>query len=111
MAEDLVGGAAPSVAEEGQMVAGVVRATAVEEVDFQVLQEDVLVGTKNILQVLTLGADTRQVELAVAAAARGTPAEVVEMILVIVVTAVWMVQVTPPVITVITDLLSHNANV
>ena len=61
MAEDLVGGAAPSVAEEGQMVAGVVRATAVEEVDFQVLQEDVLVGTKNILQVLTPGADTRQV--------------------------------------------------
>jgi len=61
VAEDLVGGAAPSVAEEGQMVAGVVRATAVEEVDFQVLQEDVLVGTKNILQVLTLGADTRQV--------------------------------------------------
>jgi len=107
-----VGGAAPSVAEEGQMVvAGVVRATAVEEVDFRVLQEDVLVGTKNILQVLTLGADTRQVELAVAAAVRGTPVEVVEMILVIVVTAVWMVQVTPPVITVITDLLSHNANV
>jgi hypothetical protein len=57
-----VGGVAPSVAEEGQMVvAGVVRATAVEEVDFQVLQEDVLVGTKNILQVLTLGVDTHQV--------------------------------------------------
>lgn len=61
MAEDLVGGAAPSVAEEGQMVAGVVRATVVEEVDFRVLREDVLVGTKNILQVLTLGADTHQV--------------------------------------------------
>jgi hypothetical protein len=60
VAEDLVGGAAPSVAE-GQIVAGVVRATAVEEVDFRVLQEDVLVGTKNILQVLTLGADTHQV--------------------------------------------------
>jgi hypothetical protein len=59
VAEDLVGGAAPSVAE-GQ-IAGVVRATAVEEVDFRVLQEDVLVGTKNILQVLTLGADTHQV--------------------------------------------------
>ena len=57
-----MGGVAPSVAEEGQMVvAGVVRATAVEEVDFQVLQEDVLVGTKNILQVLTLGVDTHQV--------------------------------------------------
>lgn len=108
-----MGGAAPSVAEEGQMVvAGVVRATAVEEVDFQVLRGDVLVGTKNILQALTLGADTHQVEeLAVVAAARGTPVEVVEMILVIVVTAVWMVQVTPPVITVITDLPSHNANV
>jgi len=107
-----VGGAAPSVAEEGQMVAGVVRATAAEEVDFRVLQGDVLVGTKNILQVLTLGADTHQVEeLAVVAAVRGTPVEVVEMILVIVVTAVWMVQVTPPVITVITDLPSHNANV
>jgi hypothetical protein len=60
VAEDLVGGAAPFVAEEGQMVAGVVRATAVEEVDFRVLREDVLVGTKNI-QVLTLGADTHQV--------------------------------------------------
>lgn len=94
------------------VVAGVVRATAVDEVDFRVLQEGVLVGTKNILQVLTLGADTHQVvELAVVAAVRGTPVEVVEMILVIVVTAVWMVQVTPTVITVITDLLSHNANV
>jgi len=111
VAEDLVGGAAPSVAEEGQMVAGVVRAIAVEEVDFRVLQEDVLVGTKNILQVLTLGADTHQAELAVVAAARGTPVEVVEMTLVIVVTAVWMVQVTPPVITAITDLPSHNGNV
>lgn len=61
MAEDLVGGAAPSVAEGQMVVAGVVRATAVDEVDFLVLQEDVLVGTKNILQVLTLGADTHQV--------------------------------------------------
>jgi len=57
-----VGGAAPSVAEEGLMVAaGVVRATVAEEVDFRVLRGDVLVGTKNILQVLTLGADTHQV--------------------------------------------------
>jgi hypothetical protein len=62
VAEDLVGGAAPSVAEEGQMVvAGVVRATAVVGADFQALQEGALVGTKNILQVLTLGADTHQV--------------------------------------------------
>jgi hypothetical protein len=64
VAEVLVGGAALSVAEEGQMVqvaAGVVRATAVGEVDFQVLQEGALVGTKNIPQVLTLGADTHQV--------------------------------------------------
>jgi hypothetical protein len=61
VAEDLVGGVAPSVAEEGQMVvAGVVRATAVEEVDFRVLREDVIVGIKNI-QVLTLEADTHQV--------------------------------------------------
>lgn len=57
-----MGGAAPSVAEEGLMVAaGVVRATVAEEVDFRVLRGDVLVGTKNILQVLTLGADTHQV--------------------------------------------------
>jgi hypothetical protein len=61
VAEDLVGGAATSVAEGQMVVAGVVRATAVDEVDFLVLQEDVLVGTKNILRVLTLGADTHQV--------------------------------------------------
>jgi hypothetical protein len=60
VAEDLVGGAAPSVAEE-MVVAGVVRATAVDEADFQVLQEGALIGTKIILQVLTLGADTHQV--------------------------------------------------
>jgi hypothetical protein len=42
------------------MVAGVT-AAAVDEVDFQFLQEGALVGTKNILQVLTHGADTHQV--------------------------------------------------
>jgi hypothetical protein len=56
-----VEGAVPSVAEEGQMVvAGVVR-TAADEVDFQVLQEGALIGTKNIPLVLILGADTHQV--------------------------------------------------
>jgi hypothetical protein len=38
----------------------VVRATAVDEVDFQVLQEGAIVGTKNI-QALILEADTHQV--------------------------------------------------
>lgn len=104
-----MGGAAPSVAEE-MVVAGVVRATAVDEADFQVLQEGALIGTKIILQVLTLGADTHQV-VDLVVAVKGTPVEVVEMTPVIVVTAVWMVQVTPPVIIVITGLLSHSANV
>jgi hypothetical protein len=62
VAEVLVGGAVHSVEEEGQMVAaGVARATAVDEVDFQVLQEGAIVGTKNIPQVLILEADTHQV--------------------------------------------------
>jgi hypothetical protein len=49
------------VAEVGQMViAGVVR-TVEDEVDFRVLQEGALVGTKNIPPVLIHGADTHQV--------------------------------------------------
>lgn len=54
-------GAVRSVAEVGQMViAGVVR-TVEDEVDFRVLQEGALVGTKNIPPVLIHGADTHQV--------------------------------------------------
>jgi hypothetical protein len=61
VAEVLVEGEVHSVGEEGQMVAaGVARATAVDEADFQVLQEGALVGTKNIPQVLILEADTHQ---------------------------------------------------
>lgn len=56
-----MGGEVHSEGEEGQMAAGVARAAAVDEVDFQVLQEDAIVGTKNIPQVLILEADTRQV--------------------------------------------------
>jgi hypothetical protein len=62
VAEVLVGEAVHSVGEEGQMVAaGVVRAAAVDEVDFQVLQEGAIVGTKTIPQILILEADTHQV--------------------------------------------------
>jgi hypothetical protein len=61
VAEVLVGGAVHFVGEGQMVAAGVVRAAAVEEVDFQVLQEGVIVGTKNIPQILILEADTHQV--------------------------------------------------
>jgi hypothetical protein len=62
VAEVLVGGAVHSAEEEDQMAAaGVVRVAAVDEVDFQVLQEGAIVGTRNIPQVLILEADIHQV--------------------------------------------------
>lgn len=106
-----MGGAVHSVGEGQMEEAGVARAAAVDEVDFQVLQEGAIVGTKNIPQVSILEADTHQVVELVAAVVKDMAVEVVEMTPVIAAIAVWMDQVTRLVITATTDLQSPNANV